>query len=372
MPYLWTKGSMINMSRKAQPEVTVIVVHYRGLGNLRRCLESLFQTRYKNFRVILVDNGSEDGSFEYVKRTYSDEVDVIRSKLNLGFVAGSNLGLRQAESKYVVLLNDDTVVDPDWLKNLVDVAERDESIGACQPKLVSLVNPRYFEYNGACGGMLDVYGVPLCRGRIFDSIEEDNGQYDLTVDVFWASGAAMFIKNHVLNEAGLLDEILYAHMEEIDLSWRMRLLGYKITCVPKSVVYHLGGGTPLPEKLYLKHRNNLIVMLKNYSPVSLLRFFLPRTFLDVMSVVYFFFKKEHSRVLSVLRSYLWLFRNLRKVYESRCYAQKRRKIKDEEITAAMVKKSVAIQYYIMGRGFFSQLGGLPNSLGYYVGTLRRE
>ena len=338
-----------------QPCVTVIIVHYNGIERLDNCLSSLFNSQYDNLQVVLVDNGSKDNSVDFVKKIYHGRLKIIRSEANLGFVGGNNLALRQVKSKYVVLLNDDTVVVPDWLSYLVDVAEGDSSIGACQPKLLSLTAPRYFEYNGCAGGMLDVYGVPLCRGRIFDVIEEDKGQYDITAEIFWAGGAAFFIRRQVLDEAGLLDENFFAHMEEIDLCWRIRLLGYKILSVPNSIVYHVGNSTFLPEKFYLKHRNNLIMLLKNYSTFNLLRFFTMRMALDTMSFIYFLTKKDRNRSFCIPKAYPWLLKNPGKVYQSRRRVQKLRKVPDKEIIKKLIKKSVAIQHYIMKRKYFSQI-----------------
>jgi len=322
---------------------------------LRSCLDSLFDTRYDNFRVVLVDNGSRDGSVDFVKRVYGNRLDVIRSEVNLGFVAGNNLALRRVRSKYVVLLNDDTVVEPDWLRCLVNVADRDSSIGACQPKLLSLADPRYFEYNGCAGGMLDVYGVPFCRGRVFDVIEDDIGQYDSTAEVFWAAGAAILVRRQVLDEVGFLDDMFYAHMEEIDLCWRIRLAGYRVVCVPSSVVYHLGGGTPLPEKFYLKERNNLIMMLKNFGGWSMLKFFPLRVVLDALSTFYFLTNGSPGRSLYTLKGYLGLLQVFRKAYEKRLDVQRRRRVPDERILDAMARKSVAIQHYLMKRKSFNQL-----------------
>jgi GT2 family glycosyltransferase len=249
---------------------------------------------------------------------------------------------------------------------MVDVSEKKPAVGACQPKLKSLLAPDYFEYNGACGGMLDVYGTPLCRGRIFDLSEEDRGQYDTTTEVFWASGAAMFLRTKAIRETGLLDEMLYAHMEEIDLSWRMRLLGYQVLCVPDSVVYHIGGRTwakrPIWEQLYLKHRNNLIVMLKNYSTYNVIRFLTIRLFLDAGFLIYSLVKKEQERILCVLRAYFWILQNFRQILAARRNIQKQRRVPDSKIVSAMVKKSVAIQYYLLHRKFFSELSSLPYGL----------
>ena len=356
--------------RKEDPLVTVIVVHHRGHEILQRCLESLFNSNYDNFKVILVDNGSEDGSVEYVEKLYHEKLEVIRSEVNLGFAKGYNLVLGKVNSKYVVLLNDDTVLDSNWLKFLVQASEKNPSIGSCQPKLKSFTTSNYFEYNGACGGMLDIYGTPLCRGRIFDFAEEDKGQYDTTAEVFWASGAAMFLRTKVLRETGLLDEMLYAHMEEIDLSWRMRLLGYHVLCVPQSVVYHVGGSTwanrPLQEQLYLKHRNNLIVMLKNYEIHNLIRFFTVRIFLDIGLLIYSLAKENGKKSICVLRAYSWILRNFQLVLAARRHVQNRRRVSDNKIISAMVKKSVAIQYYLLGRKFFSNLHDLPLGLDHYM------
>lgn len=351
----------ISIKPTHEPSVTIIILHHCGLKMLHQCLESVFKTRYTDFSVVIVDNGSTDGSIEFVKRVYGNAVKIIRSEVNLGFVAGNNLAFRQVKSKYVVLLNNDTVVDPKWLKSLVNVAESDPSIGACQPKLLSSRNPRYFDYNGACGGMLDVFGVPLCRGRVFNLIERDDGQYDTPTEIFWASGAAMFLCTKVARDAGLLDEILHAHMEEIDLSWRIRLLGYKVVCVPKSVVYHLGGGTPLSEKekFYLKHRNNLIVILKNYATSSILHFFPLRIVLDLSSFVYFLMKGEKDRAFCIPKAYVWLLHKIGQIYRIRVQVQKMRKVVEKEMLNRMVRKSVAIQHFLLKRKYFFQLDGLP-------------
>jgi GT2 family glycosyltransferase len=338
-----------------QPSVSIIIVHHHGVKILANCLKSVYGTRYRNLQVVLVDNGSKDGSVDLVKKVYGDCLDVIHSEANLGFVGGNNLASSRVRSKYVVLLNDDTVATPDWLEKLVDVAERDPSVGACQPKLLSLVDPEYFEFNGCSGGMLDVFGVPFCRGRIFDVIEKDEGQYDGLAEVFWAGGAAILIRRSLLDEVGLLDDLFYAHMEEIDLCWRIRLGGYKVMAVPSSVVYHLGGSTPIAGKFYLKQRNNLIVLLKNYSFPSLVRFFPGRVVLDALSFFYFVLKHDGDRCVSILKAYLSLLRMFGKVVNSRQRVQARRKIGDAAVLKAMFGKSVAIQHYLMNRKSFDQI-----------------
>ncbi|MEM3891694.1 MAG: glycosyltransferase family 2 protein [Nitrososphaerales archaeon] len=351
-----------------EPLVSVIIVHHTGFEILKSCLDSLFNTEYSNFKVILVDNGSDDGSVKSVEELFRGKLNVVRSGVNLGFIGGNNLALKQLDedSKYVVLLNNDTVVDRFWLKMLVEVAEKDKTVGALMPKLLSLREPTYFEYSGACGGLLDVYGVPFCRGRIFDLAEEDRGQYDTTVEVFWASGAALLLRTSALKKIGFLDELLYAHMEEIDLCWRLRLQGFKVLCVPQSIVYHLGGGTQLKDKFYLKQRNNLIVMLKNYSLHSLVRYLIGRIILDALSTIFFLLKKEKERCLYVFKSYLSILTNLKRIWSSRLRVQTLRKVGDSDILNAMCKGNISIQYYLLRRRRFTQIQGLPHKLDYYL------
>jgi GT2 family glycosyltransferase len=214
--------------------------------------------------------------------------------------------------------------------------------------------------------MLDVYGVPFCRGRVFDTFEEDRGQYDSTVEVFWASGAALFARTEAVKKAGLLDPLLYAHMEEIDLCWRMRLLGYKVVCVPDSVVYHWGGGTNIKGKWYLKQRNNIIVMIKNYGLGSLSRYLPRRVVLDVLSMLYFLASGERERVLYTIKAYFWILRNLRAVIAARFRTQRLRRVSDAEVLKAMCKSNVSIQYYLLKRRMFSRIHGLPLPLKYYL------
>jgi GT2 family glycosyltransferase len=333
---------------------------------LEKCLESLSKTNYGNFQVILVDNGSKDDLQRLTTRARDFNLEVIRSNVNLGVVSGKNLALRQVKTDYAVLLDDDTVVQSDWLSELVHEAEKDTGIGACQPKLLSLRDPKFFEYNGACGGMLDVYGVPLTRGRIFDLAEEDYGQYNKPVEIFWASGAALFLRTSVVREVGLQDETFWAQMEEIDLCWRIRLGGYKVISVPSSVVYHRGGETMLSEKFYLKNRNNLITIIKNYSGRNLVHFLPLRIVQDSFSFIYYLIKKERARSVPIIRAYIWLLRNFHLALSRRHTSQRIRRIGDKEIRNAMVRKSVAIQHYILRRKYFSQLSGLPIEMEKYV------
>jgi GT2 family glycosyltransferase len=245
----------------------------------------VLSTHYSNFEVIIADNGSTDDSIGFLQTKYPG-IHFIRFPENYGFAKGYNEALKQVESDYYVLLNSDVEVTPGWLQPQVDLLEKDKSISACQPKILSFNNKKIFEYAGAAGGWLDKYGYPFAKGRVFDICEEDNGQYDQSEPIFWASGAALFIRSRVFHDMKGFDEYFFAHQEEIDLCWRMQLAGHKIYSCPPSVVYHVGGGT-LPRgnslKTYLNFRNNRIMMSKNL-PFSKKLWIMPaRNLLDSIS-----------------------------------------------------------------------------------------
>lgn len=347
------------MPSNRDPAVSVVIVHVRGFEPLYNTLKSVLESDYENLEVVLVDNGSTDGSTQRAENAFEGKLRVLKTFENIGFVRACNFGLKKINSVYAVLLNDDTVVDPLWLARLVEEAESDSSIAACQPKLRMLSNPTFFEYNGACGGMMDLCGVPFTRGRLFDRTEEDFGQYDKTVDVFWASGAAMFLRLKAVEEVGYLDDLFHFQMEEIDLSWRLRLRGYRVVSVPSSIVYHLGGATPVPRTSFLKHRNNLLTLIKNYSTPSLARFFPIRMLLDLTSLVYLAAKGNRRFGMDAVRSYAWMMLNLRQVIGARRAAQLIRTVSDESIKSNMAQPNIALQYYVMKRQTFSQLSGLP-------------
>lgn len=273
--------------------VAVVILNWNGASLLSEFLPSVCRyTSHDVADVIVADNGSTDNSLQLLMQDFP-QVGIIRFPRNHGFAEGYNQVVKQLEAyRYIVLLNSDVAVSEGWIEPLLSYAEEHSEVGALQPKIRSYRHPSQFEYAGACGGFLDCNGYPFCRGRIFDTIEMDNGQYDDVVDVFWASGAALFIRRDVYMAVGGLDADFFAHMEEIDLCWRVRLAGYAVRVVPHSVVYHLGGATldnAHPYKLYLNFRNNLLMMYKNlpvrerrrklfvrrlYDTVALLRYLL--------------------------------------------------------------------------------------------------
>ncbi|SKA19254.1 glycosyltransferase family 2 protein [Sediminibacterium ginsengisoli] len=248
----------------SNPSVAVVILNYNGKVHLDHFLPSVMASTYPGVRVIVADNASTDGSLELVRSKFP-EAEILTHPTNEGFAGGYNWALKLVEADYYVLLNSDVSVTPGWIEPVISLMESDKQVAACQPKLLAFHNPHLFEYAGAAGGWIDSLGYPFSRGRVFDVCEPDLDQYNTVSPVFWASGAAMFVRANVYHALGGLDASFFAHQEEIDLCWRMQLAGYKIMSCPASVVYHVGGGT-LPRggrKVYLNFRNNLLMMIKN-------------------------------------------------------------------------------------------------------------
>jgi GT2 family glycosyltransferase len=247
------------------PTVAIVILNWNGRTYLEKFLPFVTASTYANCRTILADNASTDDSIDFVQQHFP-QVGILRLPQNYGFAKGYNEALKQVQADYYVLLNSDVEVMPNWIEPVVDLMEHDRSIAACQPKILTYSNRNLFEYAGGAGGWLDYLGYPFARGRVFDVCEQDQGQYDAIEPVFWASGAAMFVRAKVYHELGGLDEFFFAHQEEIDFCWRAQLAGHTIYACPASVVYHVGGGT-LPKgnkrKVFLNFRNNLIMMAKN-------------------------------------------------------------------------------------------------------------
>ncbi len=261
---------------------------------------------YPGVQVVVADNASTDDSVNFIK-THYPAIRVIVLDRNYGFASGYNEALRkQIDTDYYVLLNSDVEVLPGWIEPIIELMEKDPFIGACQPKILSFRDREYFEYAGAAGGWLDYLGYPFARGRIFDVCEKDMGQYDQTEPVFWASGAALFVRARLYHELGGLDDYFFAHQEEIDFCWRLQLAGYSVYCCPSSVVYHVGGGT-LPKgnerKVFLNFRNNLIMMAKNL-PAGQLFWKIPaRLLLDAASAWKSLFAGQAIYFMAILEAH---------------------------------------------------------------------
>lgn len=285
--------------------VSVVILNWNGRDMLAKYLPSVVEfSSLPGVEIVVADNGSTDDSLDYLSEKFPMVRQIILPE-NYGFAEGYNRALRQIDADYFVLLNSDVEVTANWLSPLYNYLEAHEDVVACQPKIRSVVNPEYFEHAGAAGGFLDKYAYPFCRGRIFSEVEKDEGQYDTVKEVFWATGACLFIRAKDYFDAGGLDGTFFAHMEEIDLCWRLRSRGKQIVCHPESVVYHYGGGTlnvDSPRKTFLNFRNNLLMIYKNQSEKTLFKILFVRFFLDLLAAMMFLVKMDWENFKSVLKA----------------------------------------------------------------------
>ncbi|MBO5131593.1 MAG: glycosyltransferase family 2 protein [Paludibacteraceae bacterium] len=285
--------------------VAVVILNWNGRDMLAKYLPSVVEfSSLPGVEIVVADNGSTDDSLDYLSEKFPMVRQIILPE-NYGFAEGYNRALRQIDADYFVLLNSDVEVTANWLSPLYNYLEAHEEVVACQPKIRSVVNPEYFEHAGAAGGFLDKYAYPFCRGRIFSEVEKDEGQYDTIKEVFWATGACLFIRAKDYFDAGGLDGTFFAHMEEIDLCWRLRSRGKQIVCHPESVVYHYGGGTlnvDSPRKTFLNFRNNLLMIYKNQSEKTLFKILFVRFFLDLLAAMMFLVKMDWENFKSVLKA----------------------------------------------------------------------
>ena len=278
---------------------------------------------YANLRVIVADNSSTDDSLAFVKEHYP-LIDILTHHRNEGFAGGYNWALQKVQADYYVLLNSDVSVTPGWIEPVIALMENDNSVAACQPKLLSYNQPELFEYAGAAGGWIDALGYPFSRGRIFDVCENDTKQYEETEPIFWASGAAMFVRAKVYHDLGGLDASFFAHQEEIDLCWRMQLAGWRIMSCPQSVVYHVGAGT-LPRggrKVYLNFRNNLLMLCKNLSWQEKLWKLPLRFCLDAISAWKGLLSGDKAFFTAILQAHIAVIKQLFRRYPKRPHPRK--------------------------------------------------
>jgi len=332
-----------------EPLVEIILLTLNGKEDTIKCLNSLRRTRYGNFRVTVVDQNSSDGTPALIAKEFP-WANLVRNAENTGFCKANNLILTRSEAKYCVLLNNDTEQDSDWLSALVNVAEHDVTVAALQPKVLSMRDPGRFEYAGAAGGFMDIYGYPLCRGRVFDHVEEDHGQYDDCREIFWSCGVAMFLRMEVLKKVGYLDELMFIYAEELDLCWRLNLAGYRLLFVPRSIVYHLGSATMARKpfryrKEYLTHRNHWIILFKNYRPGTWWRIFPVKLFLEALACIYFL--PSHTRKsLAIFHAGLWVLSHPLLLLRKNREVARLRRIPDRLIMRRMIRASIALRYFL--------------------------
>ncbi|AEV32100.1 putative glycosyltransferase [Owenweeksia hongkongensis DSM 17368] len=294
---------------KPQHKIAVAILNWNGAALLRRFLPSVIEHSQAVAQVYVIDNASSDESLEVLKTEFP-QVKLIVLNENYGYAGGYNKGLDYIKEDYVVLLNSDVEVTANWLPPLLSQFENNPKLAALQPKIKDLNKKDHFEYAGAAGGHIDILGYPFCRGRLFDTLEEDKGQYDSYQKVFWASGACLVVDSKKYREAGGLNESLFAHMEEIDLCWRMQLQGFEVGCEPASTVYHLGGGTLnklSSKKTYLNFRNSLIIMFLNLPSGEAFAKIMARLVLDGIAGIKFIFEGKFVHTLAILKAHFHFY-----------------------------------------------------------------
>ncbi|KHJ37682.1 N-acetylglucosaminyl-diphospho-decaprenol L-rhamnosyltransferase [Pedobacter glucosidilyticus] len=333
------------------PKVAVVILNWNGEKHLANFLPSVFNSTYPNMEIIIGDNASTDNSINFLKNNFP-LVKVIINHQNYGFAEGYNQVLKQVEADYFVLLNSDVEVTPNWIEPVIVMMEADVKIAIAQPKIRSYYNRDSFEYAGAAGGFIDTFAYPFCRGRIFDTIEKDNGQYDDEKEIFWASGCALFIKSSIWKEIGGLDEHFFAHMEEIDLCWRAKNRGYKVMYCGFSTVYHLGGGTlqvESPYKTYLNFRNNLYLIKKN-EPLSRSIFLIPFRFcLDFLALIKFLMDKKTDNAWAISKAHRHFISALFEGKIKNSYISPQQNLKGK------YHNSIVFDYFVRGKKLFKEI-----------------
>lgn len=331
-------------------KTAVVILNWNGVEFLRKFLPYLVQYSAAYAEIIVADNASTDDSVGFLQKNYPD-IRIIPNKSNGGFAKGYNEALQQVNTEYYILLNSDIEVTPDWIEPVIALLEKHPDVAACQPKIRSYFEKDKFEYAGAAGGFIDKYGYPFCRGRIFQTIETDVGQYDDECEVFWATGACMFVKAEIFHRLGGFDEDFFAHMEEIDFCWRLQNEGYKVMYCPASTVYHIGGGT-LPKaswrKTYLNFRNNFFLLFKNLPDDRLVKVFAVRLLLDGIAAIKFLFQAGFKDFWAVTRAHFSCYRSFNKL------RRKRRLLKHGSMSG-VYSKNIVVEYYLRGKDYFSKL-----------------
>ncbi|MFN8241248.1 MAG: glycosyltransferase family 2 protein [Bacteroidales bacterium] len=336
-------------------KTAVVILNWNGLSYLKTFLPSVLQhSNLPGTKVCIADNGSTDESVKWLRDNHPG-IEIVTLEENHGFAGGYNRALEQITAEYYVLLNSDVEVTSSWLEPLVNFLDNNPEYAACQPRIMSERKRDFFEYAGAAGGYIDKFGFPFCRGRIFYNVEKDYGQYNSEADVFWTSGACMIIRSEVWKKCGGLDNDFFAHMEEIDLCWRVLNAGYKLRYLPQSTVFHVGGGALPYEskfKIYLNFRNNLFMLYKNLAPGDLVKTLFIRKIFDGMAAVRFLLSGKPALMGSVWRAHMDYYKNLKQLRIKRNEAQK---IICEKRLLPVLNKSIVIEFYLKGSKTFDRL-----------------
>ena len=332
------------------PKVAIVILNWNGVEHLRTFMPYVAASIWPNLEIVLGDNASTDGSVAFIKEAYP-EVTIIQNDDNYGFTGGYNRVLQQVEADYYILLNSDVEVPPGWITPVIELMESDPLIAAAAPKIKAYLQRDHFEHAGAAGGFIDNFGYPFCRGRVFYEIEEDKGQYQQSGEVFWASGAALFIKKKYWDEAGGFDDRFFAHMEEIDLCWRLKNMGYKVMYCAQSELFHVGGGTlntENPFKTYLNFRNNLLLLKKNLPYWRSVFIISARYFMDLMALFRFLNEGKRKDAAAVSKAHANFARNIFKSEKVHIAA-------DKSKLKGMYKGSIIVDFFIKKKRLFTSL-----------------
>ena len=333
------------------PLVSVIIPHYGGEAIINDCLYSLDNTNYSKIEIIVVDNNSLDTSIKTVKKKFP-HIKFVKSEYNRGFAGGCNFGAKYATGKYLLILNNDTIHENDWIIHMIRKIETNKNISSVQPKIKNYKKRDYFDYSGGSGGFMDKYCFPFLRGRVFNTIEKDRGQYDNACQIFWASGTAFLTQRNVFEKLNGFDETLFAHMEEIDYHWKCQLQGYEIWVEPKSVIYHHGGET-LPasssNKTYLNYRNSLVLLLTNYSVTTSFKLFFPRILMDFLALIREILFIRWNHALAILKAWIWI------IIHPRFLSERRQKLEKTHMITNIYQKSIVVKYFFKGFRTYAEL-----------------
>ena len=336
-------------------KTAIVILNWNGEKYLQQFLPVLIKnTTLKDSFIVVADNASTDLSMSVMKELFPAIQTIVLDK-NYGFAGGYNKALAQIKADYYVLLNSDIEVTPNWLEPLIEYMSQSENIAACQPKILSFYNRNKFEHAGAAGGYIDCFGFPFCRGRVLGFAEEDKGQYDTVADIFWASGACLVVRSDIYWKVGGLDDEFFAHMEEIDMCWRLKSRGYRIACVPESRVYHIGGGTlnvESPHKTYLNFRNNLLMLYKNLPQKDLIKIMVWRSFFDYIAAFQLFITIKPKNALSVFKARKD-FRKMQPDFELKRKENMHLKTADNQLD--IFHESIVLDYYLKNKKTFNSL-----------------
>ncbi len=335
-------------------KTAVVILNWNGRALMKQFLPFLLaNTPEEEAEIVVADNGSSDGSLQFLEENYPGIRRIVFEK-NLGFAEGYNQALALLDHEYVVLLNSDIEVTPGWLTTAVNYLDAHSDVVALQPKILSQKNKNYFEYAGAAGGFMDIYGYPYCRGRILHVVEEDMHQYDTPVEVLWASGACLFIRLQTYKDCGGLDSYFFAHQEEIDMCWRLVSRGMKIVCLPSSVVFHVGGATLAmehPHKTFLNFRNNLLMIYKNMSDKQIKKVLIIRFFLDYLAALHLLLKGYPKNAIAVFRARIE-FHRTKKNYKN--MRRENLRLSVPGLPSTITHRSLIISFYLKGKKTFTQ------------------